>query len=77
MSRLHRGLWHVEARYADRLALEPALPIPYDQAAILAPMLGESGALSAVLRRVPGTRARWEYVARYEASDRPQWGDDR
>lgn len=73
MSRLWRGLWHVEARYPDRLAVEPKYPVVYDAAARLAPVLGEEGAGSAILRRVPGTRARWEYLAPWEASDAPDW----
>jgi len=75
MSRLHRSLWQVEARYPDRIAIEPPWPVTHDDASILAPMLGEHGASSAILRRVPGTRAAWEYVAPWEASDKPEWGE--
>lgn len=75
MSRLVRGLWHVEAKYPDRLVMDPPFPLDYDLAAVLAPMHGQDGAISAVLRRVPGTRARWEYQAPFEASDNPKWGE--
>jgi hypothetical protein len=73
MSRLHRSLWHVEATFEGRIAIEPPYPIEYDMAAILAPMMGEDGAKRAVLRRVPGTRAPWEFRAAFEASDPPDW----
>ena len=74
MGRLHRGLWQVLARFEDHYEVAPReFALPYDDAARLAPVLGEEGAKSAVLIRVPGTRARWEYVAPYEASDKPQW----
>jgi hypothetical protein len=73
VSRLTRGLWYVEALHDDGSA-ETTQPVPYDMAAILAPMLGEAGALRAILRRVPGTRAPWEYRAPWEATDPPMWG---
>jgi hypothetical protein len=76
MSRLVRGLWHVEVRYPDRLAIEPPYPVPYDQAVEWAAVIAGSGPSSAILRRVPDTRARWEYLAPYEATDRPRWGDE-
>ena len=52
-----------------------------DQAAELlgvprARVLGEEGAVSAILRRIPKTRAAWESRACFEASDPPRWGDD-
>jgi len=74
--RLVRGLWQVEATWPDRLTMEPRVPLDYDLAAILAPMLGEDGALRAILRRVPGTRAVWESRAPFEASDNPRWGEE-
>jgi hypothetical protein len=40
-------------------------------AALLA--AGGLGMLLAVLRRVPDTRAKWEFRAPYEASDPPRW----
>ena len=75
MSRLHRGLWYCEARMADGswFVTQPAV---YDIAAITAPMLGEVGAVSAILRRIPASRAPWEARACYEASDPPRWGVD-
>ena len=75
MSRLVRGLWHVEARFHDRLVVVPPYPVPYDQAAVLAPLMGEEGAISAILRRLPGSRARWEFAAPFEATDPPKWGE--
>jgi hypothetical protein len=75
MGRLVRGLWHVEATFPGRIAMEPPYPVEYDHAAVLAPMIGEDGATRAILRRLPGSRARWEYLAPWEASDLPQWGE--
>jgi len=75
MSRLHRSLYQIEARYPDRIAIEPPWPVTHDDASILAPQLGEHGARSAILRRVPGTRAAWESRAPFEASDPPIWGE--
>jgi hypothetical protein len=72
--RLVRSLWQVLATYPDRLAIEPPFPVTHDDASVLAPVLGEEGAVSAILRRVPGTRAAWEMRAPYEASDKPEWG---
>jgi hypothetical protein len=74
MSRLTRGLWFVEARFADG-GVMLSQPAEYDQAAILAPMLGEEGVVRAILRPVPGTRAPWEFRAPFEASDPPRWGE--
>ena len=74
--RLHRGLWHVEARYPDRLAIEPPHPLPYDMAAVLAGIVGAAGGVRVILRRVDGTRARWEWLAPFEASDPPRWGEE-
>ncbi|HSW41307.1 MAG TPA: hypothetical protein VLM76_02230 [Patescibacteria group bacterium] len=74
MSRLYRRLWHVEVRHADRLACVPAWPLPYEWAAVLAGLLGqEDDVRSAILRPVPGSRARWEWLAPFEASDPPRW----
>ena len=70
--RLVRGLWFVEARRADG-SVFLAQPAEYDLAAVEAPQLGELGMRRAILRRVPDTRARWEYVAPWEASDPPRW----
>jgi len=75
MSRLHRGIWFVEARTADG-SWFLTRPVEYDQAAIEAPQLGEHGAVSATLRRIPASRAPWEARACYEASDPPRWGVD-
>lgn len=75
MSRLHRGLWFVEARMADG-SWFVTQPAGYDIAALTAPMLGEDGAVSAILRRIPASRAPWETRAPFEASDRPIWGVD-
>jgi hypothetical protein len=75
MSRLHRSLWHVEAHYPSRIVIEPQWPVTHDDASTLAPLLGEEGARSAILRRVGGTRAAWEFIAPFEASDPPQWGE--
>jgi hypothetical protein len=76
MSRLYRGLWQIEVRRGDVLDFEPhGLSVPYDDAARLAPDLAEEGVERAILRMVPGTRARWEYVAPFEASDPPVWGE--
>ncbi len=72
--RLVRGLWSIDARFADGGAMTTA-PMEYDQAAILAPMLGEEGVVRAILRPIPGTRAPWEYRAPFEASDPPRWGE--
>jgi len=71
--RLVRGLWLVVATTADGSTFV-SQPEEYDQAAILAPMLGEEGVVRAILRPIPGTRARWESRACWEASDRPVWG---
>jgi hypothetical protein len=73
MGRLTRGLWYVEVLYADGSA-ETTQPVPYDIAALTAPLLGEGGALRAILRRVPGTHAPWEFRAPWEATDPPTWG---
>ena len=70
--RLVRGKWFVEARMPDG-SYFLSQPVEYDQAATEAPQLGEQGAASAILRRVPLSRARWEYLAPFEASDRPEW----
>jgi hypothetical protein len=72
MSRLHRGLWYCVALHADGTA-ETTQPTTYDQAAVTAPLLN---AERVILRRVPHSRAPWEYVAPYEASDPPRWGDE-
>ena len=71
--RLVRGLWSIDARFADGGAMTTA-PMEYDVAAILAAMLGEEGVVRCILRRVPDTRAPWEYRACFEASDAPRWG---
>ena len=73
--RLVRGKWFVEARMPDG-SYFLTQPGDYDQAAIDAPQLGELGAASAILRRVPASRAAWEYRAPWEASDNPRWGDE-
>ena len=76
MSRLYRGLWQVEARFGDHLRMEPfTAALTYEDAERLAPTLGEEGALSVILRRVPYSRARWEYAAPFEATDNPSWGE--
>jgi hypothetical protein len=72
MSRLYRGLWYCEAHYPDGLIFITQ-PVEYDQAAVTAPLLG---ALWVILRPIPHTRARWEYLAPYEASDPPKWTDE-
>ena len=68
-----RGQWQVRWRFADRLAIEPAGAVPYHLAELhlVAP---PADALSGRLVRVPGSRAPWEYIAPFEASDPPQWG---
>ena len=77
MSRLWRGLWRVEVRRGEEIIVEPRhFALPYDDAAKLAPTLGEEGWLRAHLRRDPGSRAAWETVACFEASDPPRWGDE-
>jgi hypothetical protein len=77
VSRLHRGLWHVELTYDDRIAILPPYPVDYDVAAVwLAVCADDPGIRSAILRRVPGTRSPWEFRAPYEASDKPSWGDE-
>ena len=73
MSRLIRGLWLVQATTADGSTFV-SQPAEYDVAAVLAPMLGEEGVRRAILRPVPGTRARWESLACFEASDLPGVG---
>jgi len=73
--RLVRGLWYCEARMADGSKFY-TLPVNYDQAAAEAPMLGEDGVPRVILRRLPDSRARWEFVAAFEASDPPVWGAD-
>ena len=70
--RLVRGLWSIDARFADGGAMTTA-PMEYEVAAILVSMLGEEGVVRAILRRIPDTRARWEARAPYEASDKPVW----
>ena len=75
MSRLYSGLWYVVGTFPDGTAFVTQ-PVEYDQAAVEAPMLGEEGAVSAILRRIPKTRAAWESRACFEASDPPRWGDD-
>jgi hypothetical protein len=70
--RLIRGLWFVEARTPDG-SVFLTQPAEYDQAAVEAPQLGEEGVARAILRRVPDTRAKWEFRAPYEASDPPRW----
>ena len=76
MSRLHRGLWQVEAHYPDHIVMEPTgFALSYEDAATLAASLGEDGATRAILRRVPGSRASWEYLMPFEASDKPVWGE--
>ena len=70
-----RGLWIVHCTAADG-SVWISQPAEYDVAAVIAPMLGEDGVRRAILRVVPGTRARWESIACYEASDRPVWGTD-
>jgi hypothetical protein len=52
------------------------LPVNYDQAAAEAPQLGEDGVPRVILRRLPDSRARWEFVAPFEASDNPRWGEE-
>ena len=69
-----RGLWIIEARSADG-SWFVTQPAEYDQAAVEAPMLGEEGAVSAILRRIPKTRAAWESRACFEASDPQKWGE--
>ncbi len=77
MSRLHRGLWFVHATRPDGTPFLTQ-PAEYEVAAVEAPQLGGSGiAIRAILRHLPGSRARWEYLAPFEASDRPQWGETR
>ncbi|HEY4895220.1 MAG TPA: hypothetical protein VII01_03945 [Solirubrobacteraceae bacterium] len=73
--RLVRGLWLVQATTADGSTFV-SQPAEYDVAAVLAPLLGEEGVRRAILRPVPGTRARWESRACFEASDPPVWGTD-
>ncbi len=34
------------------------------------------GIVRATLLRIPGTRARWEFVATFKASDQPKWGEE-
>lgn len=75
MSRLARGLWHVRWRYEDRLLLEPEYPVPYHQAELFL-VVPPGGALGGRLVRVPFTRAPWEFVAPFEASDKPRWGEE-
>ena len=76
MSRLIRGLWQVEVRRGDVLDLEPhGFALPYDDAARLAPDLADEGVERAILRRIPRTRARWERLPCFEASDPPVWGE--
>jgi hypothetical protein len=70
--RLVRGLWYCVALHADGTA-ETTQPVPYDQAVVEAPLIG---AESVWLCKVPRSRALWEYVATYEASDPPKWGRD-
>ena len=70
--RLIRGLWFVEVRTPDG-GVFLTQPVEYDQAAVEAPQLGELGAARAILRPVPNTRAKWEFIAAYEASDPPRW----
>jgi hypothetical protein len=72
MSRLIRGLWYCEALMPDGSALTTQ-PVGYDQVAV---EIGLLGASRAILRRVPRSRARWEFLAPYEASDPPVWGED-
>ena len=72
--RLVRGLWSIDARFADGGAMTTA-PMEYDQVAILAEMLSDEGVVRAILRKLPDTRAPWEYRAPWEASDPPRWGD--
>jgi hypothetical protein len=44
---------------------------------ILALVRGRAiGSVRAILRPIPGTRARWESRACFEASDPPRWGQD-
>ena len=77
MSRLYRGMWQVLARYPDRYELHPpAVALTHEAASMLAPMIGEQGALGAILIKVPGSRASWERRALFEASDPPRWGDE-
>ncbi len=74
--RLIRGLWTVNARFADGGGMLTQ-PEEYDIAAIIAAQLGETGeVVRATLLRLPDTRARWETRACFEASDPPRWGDD-
>lgn len=76
MSRLVRGLWTVYARFADGGGMLTQ-PEDYDVAAIIAAQFGETGEIvRATLLRIPGTRARWEFIAPWEASDPPRRGDD-
>lgn len=74
MSRLVRGLWHAEFTFADRITVEPEYAVPYHQAEVFLATPPE-GALRGVLRRVPLTRAIWEYIAPFEATDTPRWED--
>jgi hypothetical protein len=77
VSRLYRGLWHIELDYGDRLAIEPPYPVEYEVAAVWAGLAADDpGIRSAILRRVPGTRSTWEYQAPYEATDKPKWGEE-
>jgi len=72
MGRLYRGLWYCEGVFADGSAITTQ-PVPYDQAAVEAPMLGASGVYLKLAHR---SRAAWEFLANYEASDPPVWGQD-
>lgn len=74
--RLVRGLWTVHARFAGGGGMLTQ-PEEYDVAAIIAAQLGETGeVVRATLLRLPGTHARWESRAPFEASDPPRWGED-
>lgn len=75
MSRLVRGLWQVRWTFVDRLAFEPEVAAPYHQAELFL-VAPPDGALSGRLERVPDTRAPWEFVAPFEATDPPRWGAD-
>ena len=73
MSRLYRGLWFVEARHRDG-SVSVTQPAEYEVAEVTAPLLDD--VRSAILRRVPASRAPWERKACFEASDPPRWGDE-